>query len=106
MQTSTPSDDYFVPLVGSPSAFAPPVPVTTRYEKPKRLTGPMIALGVVVLASSCRRVLRRCVEHVARRTQTPVVLAPHAATAGLPASLGDVVRMQAESSRVTPRSRP
>jgi hypothetical protein len=99
MQTSTPSDDYFVPLVGDPSAFAPPVRMTVRHEPKKRFSGPVIAAAVVIVLLVGGFFAVR--SSVSKSAPVPVVLAPHTPTAGLPTSLGDVVRMQAESSRHT-----
>jgi hypothetical protein len=104
-----------LPPPANPGSFAPPVPSAPSHDeyfarvdvRPPTVTRvqPTKRSGKVAIVVACAVALAGAaaflVKHASRaaKSATPVVLAPRAAHAGLPTSLGDVVRQQAEADR-------
>jgi len=84
-------DDYFARVEVRPPTFT-----TAKPPKPSRKLWVAAACAVVIVGGGAFVVLHGA---SSAKHEPPVVLAPRAATAAIPGSLSDVVRIQAEANR-------
>ena len=92
-----PSDQFFAPAVlANPVVVQPPARPPRR--TPSNTTLVLIAIVLVAVAGIAYPVFASGGHG---RAKPPVAMAPHGPNTGLPTSLADVVRIQAESARQT-----